>query len=171
MSQRLPATGSPECSLEDSARTGGAELSRAAFQGALPTAACRPRLRSGALHLCPVTLLQDVLQQPIDHVQSLVPLQHDVIRVHVALPPLLHLPGEQRAQSPSTLPSALPAVTHQGLGRSTFKLRLPKRSSELPGPVLWRHTWLWVQVATINPWVSVKRTVPRIKRQKTRCYL
>lgn len=46
---------------------------------------------SGALHLQLVPLAQDVLQQPIDHIQSLVLLQHDVIGVHVALPPLLHL--------------------------------------------------------------------------------
>ena len=138
MIQRLPATGSLECSLEDSARTGGAErraeLSRAAFQGALPTAACRPRLRSGALHLCPVTLLQDVLQQPIDHVQSLVPLQHDVIRVHVALPPFLHLPGEQRARVPQH-PALCPACCYApGAGEEHLQAATPQKEFRVTRP-------------------------------------
>lgn len=55
-------------------------------------AAPAPHLPSGALHLYPVPLMEDVLQQPVDHVQCLVLLQHNVIGVHVALPPLFHLP-------------------------------------------------------------------------------
>lgn len=47
--------------------------------------------RSGAVDLHPGPLVQDVLQQPVDHVQSLILLQHNVIGVHVALTLLLHL--------------------------------------------------------------------------------
>lgn len=46
---------------------------------------------SGAVEPHPVSPVQDVLQQPVDHVQSLVLLQHNVIGVHVALTLLLHL--------------------------------------------------------------------------------
>ncbi|KAL0597754.1 hypothetical protein AAY473_033106 [Plecturocebus cupreus] len=53
---------------------------------------------SGTLHLQLVPLAQDVLQQPVDHIQCLVLLQHYVIGVHVALPLLLHLP--ERGVSP-----------------------------------------------------------------------
>lgn len=47
--------------------------------------------RSGDTHLHPVSLVQDVLQQPVDHIQRLILLQHNVIGLHVALPLLLHL--------------------------------------------------------------------------------
>lgn len=50
-----------------------------------------PPAGSRALDLHPGSLVQDVFQQPVDHVQSLVLLQHDVIGVQVALTLFLHL--------------------------------------------------------------------------------
>jgi hypothetical protein len=41
-----------------------------------------------------VPLAQDILQQPVDHVQCLVLLQDNVIGIHIALPLFLHLPRE-----------------------------------------------------------------------------
>lgn len=91
--------------------------------------ACRQATpaHSGALHLHPVPLVQDVLQQPVDHVQRLVLLQHNVIGGHVALPLLLHLPGRGDGVS-----LKCPASAHCSClsgtwswGRRVFKPQIP----------------------------------------------
>lgn len=103
-----------------STRTGRSSAQSRAASAEVPSPSQASRLPSGALHLCPVLLLQDVLQQPVDHVQCLVLLQHDVIGVHVALSPLFHLPGEQRLRVPQTLcPQPLQSTWGWGRGLSS----------------------------------------------------
>lgn len=46
---------------------------------------------------------QDVLQQPVDHIQHLVTLQHSIIGLQVALPLLLHLQARNTVPRVPTL--------------------------------------------------------------------
>lgn len=88
---------------------------------------------SGALYLCPVPLVQDVLQQPVHHIQRLVLLQHNVIGGHVALPPLLHLPGRGDRWS-SEMPALCPLpLRHLELGEACVQATEPLEEFKVTG--------------------------------------
>lgn len=92
--RKAKAWGRKESGEEGPAALGRCSQRRLRGQASLLVTAGRAwpaPLCSGALYLHAVPLKQDVLQQPIDHVQRLVLLQHDVVGIHVPLPPLLHL--------------------------------------------------------------------------------
>lgn len=117
-----------------------------------------PRLHSGALHLHPVPAVQeDMLQQPVDHVQRLVLLQHDVIGVHVAFPPLFHLPrGREGPESPEGPDFCLCPPDTPGAGEGGPL----SCSAPLQGPALRMAVGTG---ATMNPWLRVQRTVRGLK--------